>query len=380
MGNKLKSLWFLAAMPIIASAGSQARAADIDFEGLSAGDIVNQVSTGAGISGNINGSVGVFGFNPTLAGNQAMVYDSSCPPGGNSSNCSGGDFDLGTPNEMFGGPGVGIAGETTNDTALGNILIISEDGDSSDPDDADVPGAFIELDFTTVKGSVTFNAITMMDVELPEFAGNNLIIERKNKPQVFFSIPPAGDNGVVTLAGIDVTDATKATVNLNGSGAIASVIFEEAELDICWITTGGFQNAGIQAGMKTCTFGGNVGPPPSGAWQVIDHTTGDNFHTNDVDITLCTTIDKTGPGQPGGKKGLTINKAFFAGTGRLNNVAGFDFTGFVVDAGEPSGKKSNDKDEFSLVATDSGGAVVFDCTGELDGGNVQIHPGNPSLN
>jgi hypothetical protein len=144
---------------------------------------------------------------------------------------------------------------------------------------------------------------------------------------------------------------------------------------LCWITTGGFQNAGETAGSKDYTFGGNVGPPPRGSWEVIDHNTGDNFHSNDVAITSCEVVNRTGPGQPGGKKGFTINQANFAGTGRLNGVDGYPFTGYVQDAGEPGGKKGNDPDVFSITVTDPvTGAVVFEATGELDGGNVQIHP------
>ena len=46
--------------------------------------------------------------------------------------------ETGTPNQAFGGPGVGTAGESgafKNDLALGNLLIVSEDEDASDPDD-----------------------------------------------------------------------------------------------------------------------------------------------------------------------------------------------------------------------------------------------------
>ena len=144
---------------------------------------------------------------------------------------------------------------------------------------------------------------------------------------------------------------------------------------LCWITTGGFQNAGQTAGSKDYTFGGNVGPPPRGSWEVIDHNNGDNFHSNDVAITSCEVVNRTGPGQPGGKKGFTINQANFAGTGRLNGVDGYPFTGYVQDAGEPGGKKGNDPDVFSITVTDPvTGVVVFEATGELDGGNVQIHP------
>jgi hypothetical protein len=145
--------------------------------------------------------------------------------------------------------------------------------------------------------------------------------------------------------------------------------------DLCWITTGGFQNAGETSGSKDYTFGGNVGPPPRGSWEVVDHNTGDNFHSNDVHIVSCDVIQLTGPDQPGGKKGFKINQASFEGTGRLNHVDGYIFTGFVQDAGEPQGKKGNNQDYFSITVRDPDTLeIVFEASGTLDGGNVQIHP------
>ena len=145
--------------------------------------------------------------------------------------------------------------------------------------------------------------------------------------------------------------------------------------DVCWITTGGFQNAGKASGSKDYTFGGNVGPPPRGSWEVVDHNTGDNFHSNDVHIVSCEVVQLTGPDQPGGKKGFKINQANFAGTGRLNHVDGYIFTGYVQDAGEPQGKKGNNQDYFSITVRDPVTlAIVFEASATIDGGNVQIHP------
>ncbi|RDH84083.1 MAG: hypothetical protein DIZ80_08090 [endosymbiont of Galathealinum brachiosum] len=145
--------------------------------------------------------------------------------------------------------------------------------------------------------------------------------------------------------------------------------------DSCWITTGGFQNAGKSSGTKDYTFGGNVGPPPRGSWEVVDHNTGDNFHSNEVHIVSCDVINLTGPGQPGGKKGFKINQASFEGVGRLNHKDGYIFTGYVQDAGEPHGKKGNDQDFFSITVRDPGTLeIVFEASATLDGGNVQIHP------
>lgn len=152
----------------------------------------------------------------------------------------------------------------------------------------------------------------------------------------------------------------------------------EDEEALCWITGGGFIDLvdNDAAGSKSFTFGGNVGPPPRGSWQIVDHETGDKFHTNTVNIVSCEVLpDTTGPGQPGGNKGFDKNKANFAGMGMLNGVGGCPFTGFVIDGGEPQGKKTNSHDEFHLETTDPqacGGTFFVD--GELPGGNFQIHP------
>jgi len=120
----------------------------IDFETLAEGAIVSSVSSGSGISGDVvSGSVSVFGFNPMLAGNHAMIFDSSCPPGGIPSDCSGGDDDLGTPNIASSGPGrLNAPGAASNTVALGKLLIISVDLDGGDPDDADLVGARFDFE------------------------------------------------------------------------------------------------------------------------------------------------------------------------------------------------------------------------------------------
>ena len=366
-------------------------AADIDFEGLAAGQIIGNISSGNGISGDLKGSVEVFGFSPAFGAgtNAAVIFDSSCPPGGVPSDCTGRDDDLGTPNQVFGGPGVGAAGEITNDTPLGNVLIIGEnlvDADNNglvdDPDDADLVGMFYNFDFSKVKGggTVTINSVTVTDIEQEEGEfGANIILTGPKIPTALISIPNTGDNGVVEITGIGVEGVRNMRIESNGSGSISAVTLNEELPRPCWITTGGFQNAGSQSGGKDFTFGGNVGPPPSGSWEVVDHNTGKNFHSNDVHIVECVATGGTGPQQPGGKKGFVIDKAIFEGTGRLRLPDGtslFDlpFTGFVIDGGEPANKNGNDSDFFEIVVEDGFGAVVFEASGPLDGGNVQLHP------
>lgn len=377
-------LIFVSGMLLLGIAFTGAWSAEVDFEGLPAGTIVDELSDGLGISGGLPGTVGVHAVNPSFGAgtNAAVIFDSSCPGG----ICSGEDYDLGTPNENFGGPGRGAGGEVSNEAPLGNVLIVGEnlnDGDGDglvdDPDDENLVGASIEMDFSTIakngKGTVTFNGITVMDVERKEVVGGDALqLYGPGGLDARFTIPETGNNGVIVLDGFALEGVSRMVVLLNGSGAIESVVVNEEEPGVCWITTGGFTAAVIDAGNGKMSFGGNVGPPPSGALEVIDHALGLNFHSNDVEIVECLDIGTTGPGQPGGKKGFAIDKATFAGTGRVNGVDGFCFTGYVIDAGEPQGRKDNDSDQIGVEITDCSGGIVYANSGELIGGNVQIHP------
>ena len=100
------STFWIAPLVLVGSVtGWQAQAADIDFEGLLEGEILSEVSTGFGVTGDVNGTVGIFGFNPVfrVGTNVAVVFASDCPAGGAPPDCSGTDADLGTPNTYFAG-------------------------------------------------------------------------------------------------------------------------------------------------------------------------------------------------------------------------------------------------------------------------------------
>lgn len=387
---KPNMLWGTVTLSALLLTSSQLFAGRIDFEGLPAGTIVDELSKGAGISEtNINGVVRVIGHNtifPTT--NAAVIFDSECIRG--TISCETQDQDIATPHEDFGGPGIGIGGAAgglyPNDTPLGNILILARvlkdsdlDGLVDDPDDADVPG-YINFDLSGIRkgksSTVTINSVTIMDVDLQEGEDpGRIIFTGPGIPQATISVFDTENGGVATLDGIGLAGVDNVRVEVLGSSAFAEIVFDERAPRTCWITTGGFHNAGVQSGGKDYTFGGNVGPPPSGSWEVIDHNTGDNFHSNNVNITDCIEIEGSGPGQPGGKKGFVINQAFFEGVGRLNHVDGYPFTGFVVDRGEPSGKNENQKDQFHIEVRDPmTNVVVFETDFLLDGGNVQIHP------
>lgn len=400
---------FALLMMCVGMTSTMLQAAEIDFEGLPEGYILDEVYTGHGVTGSISGVVKITG-NPS----SAIVFASDCPAGGTPADCSGADVDLGTPNECVGGPGVdgdlgdGLGGECgsiyKNLDALYNIAIVAEnlidrnpvDGLIDNPDDADVAGEYIEFDFTDLKGKgVTVNSFTYLDNDEGEDNAMVFFWGPGTLNPSSFGLDAVGDNGVLTLTP-GIAGVERMRVLLNGSGAVTSVIFEEEIERPCWVTLGGFnKNAGTvsdQAGQKICTFGGNVGPPPSGSFEVNWHETGDasldgsRFHTNAIVVDHCEDLT-SGPGQPGGKKGFVDDTLFFTcDDGKYNGVAGYTCSGFFQDNGEPHGKKGNSNDKICLEVRDSSGAFVASCGlgcdpedgrnggSSLIGGNVQIHP------
>ena len=97
----------------------------LSLDSYAKGDIVTDFGNGVTVQTAKRNSEGDVG--PA----NAMIFDSSNP--------SGEDFDLGTPHVSFGGPGQGKQGRKgklfANRDSQGNVLIVSEDDDASDPDD-----------------------------------------------------------------------------------------------------------------------------------------------------------------------------------------------------------------------------------------------------
>lgn len=205
--------------------------ATINFEGPPAGTIVSSIdgdSTGGAV-----GPVVVFGVNPLFPGsNAAMIFDSDVP--------TGGDTDLGTPNEtcLGGGPGHGIGGEAgktfENCVPLHNVLIISEDLDTTDPDDADLRGTSFSFDFSGlsypfVPDDVTIFSLTIMDVENVEGPASIVLYDAMDNVLGTFLTPVTGDNGVATVLtgapGVGTSGVSRMEVVLQGSAAIDNLVF-----------------------------------------------------------------------------------------------------------------------------------------------------------
>jgi hypothetical protein len=181
----------------------------IDFEGIPEGSIVDNIFWGYGVSGEfVSGSISVHGstlnFGPDV--NAAMIFDSTCSPGGTPADCTGGDGDLFHPEG-------------------GNVLIISEDLDSSDPDDADWEGSFYEFDYSGFgSGTVTVDSIDVLDVEDDE-GGAEIFVYSGGMDGTLLAvvdIPFTGDGGIASVP-VNVSGVDFMRVTLNGSGAITNV-------------------------------------------------------------------------------------------------------------------------------------------------------------
>jgi hypothetical protein len=181
----------------------------IDFDDLATGEIVTDQYAAHGVH--------ITTLSP--AHHPAMIFDSASP--------TGGDWDLGTPNEDFGGPGRGWGGEAgrpgENANPLGKVLILSEDGDQNDPDDDARGGTFV----FTFDDPVDVERVGVIDIDCREDgelrtydAGGTLI----------GSVPivSLGNNSVQVL-GVFADDVSRMEVELSSSGAITGLCFGEPE-------------------------------------------------------------------------------------------------------------------------------------------------------
>lgn len=152
--------------------------------------------------------------------NQAMVFDTNNP--------TGGDTDLGAPHTDFGGPGVGAGGAAgatfENSKVLDNVLIVSANGITTNPNDNGGGGTF------------TFSFDRDLRVDDLEFLDNgDTIAVDGGEIRLFDStatqigagipIPGVGDNGATTVASIGGMGVRSVEVELFGSGALDAFIF-----------------------------------------------------------------------------------------------------------------------------------------------------------
>jgi hypothetical protein len=193
-----------------------------DFEGLAAGTIVAGIRT----NGETVASDPYMGFEFSVIGNGSSnslcVFDSSNP--------TGGDFDLGTPNQDFGGPGRGDGGRAgmpgANKTPQGKVLIIPEnmldvnqDGRVDTPDDNHFGGQItIQWDMAGVVKNMVFIDMEEVGGSIDFYLGNQLVQS--------FSIPAFGDNSQVVVQTMTSGPIDRTVINFPGSGALASMTYD----------------------------------------------------------------------------------------------------------------------------------------------------------
>lgn len=146
----------------------------------------------------------------------AMIFDSSQP--------TGYDWDLGSPNEDFGGPGRGAGGEEgqpgENRWPLGNILIISEDRDQDDPDDHYAGGTFI----FTFENPTKIHEVQLLDIDANETTGKLVAYDQRDNKLGTFRMQPFGNNSV-QIVPINLENVVRLEIHLQSSGAVAALSF-----------------------------------------------------------------------------------------------------------------------------------------------------------
>ncbi|SPJ22297.1 Hint domain-containing protein [Palleronia abyssalis] len=160
--------------------GSGPQKVTLDFNDLHKGQIVDDeyVSDGVTIS------------SPT---NKVMAFDTANP--------TGGDHDLATGN-------------------LGKVLILSEDGNSHDPDDDADGGKFVfEFDDPS-----EVHSLTVLDIDHREDGGKIKLYDAHNNLIDTISIPTTGNNGQATID-INTDGVARMEVILEGSGAIDNLSY-----------------------------------------------------------------------------------------------------------------------------------------------------------
>jgi len=177
----------------------------VSFDSLEVGSSVSDLGSGMTVSAQKrNRKVG-----PLVAG-EAMIFDSQNP--------TGGDFDLGTPHNSVGGPGMGNAGKPKrlfpNIEPQGRVLIISEDNDGSDPDDNKFGGVLTFVFGTPIDldsmGLLDNNQGAMFEIFTSD--GGISSIENYN-----------GGHNSFELVKIGKPQVTKIVVTFYGSAAITQI-------------------------------------------------------------------------------------------------------------------------------------------------------------
>ncbi len=196
-----------------APAGAVEQTAVINFDsGFSAGDTVSTLSVGNGMIGADLGSVSVLGTNPDIGGNAAMIFDTTCggqtvPVGDPTFDpllCTGEDVDI-----YYG-------------AAFGNSLIITEDGDPTDPDDESNMTSFWTFDYSAWgPGLVTVDELTVGDVNEIQ-SGSVTLFDGDGATIATVPLPTSADNEF-DIVPIGIAGVGSMIVDLGGSGIVDNI-------------------------------------------------------------------------------------------------------------------------------------------------------------
>jgi hypothetical protein len=154
---------------------------------------------------------------------KAIVFDSANP--------TGDDFDLGAPNEDFGGPGIGAGGGAgqpgENSEALGKLIIIAEndvdsnnDGLVDDPDD-EGEGGTLFFDFDA---PVEVISVRVIDIDAGETGGFIRSFDSSGTALGTINIPSLGDNSEQVVP-VGQTGVKRLEIELVSSGDVATLTY-----------------------------------------------------------------------------------------------------------------------------------------------------------
>jgi len=135
----------------------------------------------------------------------------------NTADPTGMDFDLGTPNEIYGGKGIGMGGKLTNAVPRGNALIISENGNAYDPNDK-ADGGTITFTFND---PVIFSYLVLIDQEQKPVVK---AYDEDDVPLFNEMVGNPGDNSIVYLFREQVNVKTLEVI-FPESGAITEICY-----------------------------------------------------------------------------------------------------------------------------------------------------------
>jgi uncharacterized repeat protein (TIGR01451 family) len=144
----------------------------------------------------------------------AMIFDSSNP--------TGGDWDLKTPGEG-------------NNEALDNILIISEDGDSDDPDD-NADGGILRFEWD--------DPVRLYQVGLLDIEEDGVLVKTYNAAGdelEIYEVPNKGNNSFQTIA-LDDELVASMEVHLVTSGAVTDLSWEHPYQNLGTVSINGFED------------------------------------------------------------------------------------------------------------------------------------------